>query len=157
MPLHIYRATIVYPNYPAIVTVEAPNDSEGLTRLCRLAAGHRLLNRTITRDGQNFQQEYLRCRIARQAPHARKRHRALRCNPILPGRTIGQAGGRLHNADGRFVYPIMHPAAGLRRGEFAERIRSHFTAIPGAIRQLREDPPPPELAARKETPQTLLF
>ena len=65
----------------------------------------------------------------------------------MPGETIGKAGGRLRNMNGRFVYPVMHPAAGLRRGEFAERITADFRRIPQALRRIKADPPPPESSA----------
>ena len=63
---------------------------------------------------------------------------------FLPGETIGKAAGRLRRQNGRFIYPIMHPAAGLRRTEFKERIIEHFKGIPEALRQIEEDPPPDE-------------
>ena len=69
---------------------------------------------------------------------------------FLPGETIGKAGGRLRNMNGRFVYPVMHPAAGLRRGEFAERITADFRRIPQALQRIAEDPPPPENPAKEK-------
>lgn len=69
---------------------------------------------------------------------------------FLPGETIGKAGGRLRNIDGRFVYPVMHPASGLRNGEFAGRITEAFRGIPQALRRIEENPPPPETPAAPE-------
>ena len=60
---------------------------------------------------------------------------------FLPGETIGKAGGKLQKKNGRCVFPVMHPAAGLRRNEFRDRIVEDFEAIPGVIQRVREDPP----------------
>ena len=85
---------------------------------------------------------------------------------FLPGETIGKASGRLRRHNGRFIYPIMHPAAGLRRTEFKERIIEHFKGIPEALRQIEEDPPAEEemtqvmkksLAKPTQPPQTPMF
>ena len=80
--------------------------------------------------------------------------------------TIGKAQGRLRHRKGKFIFPIMHPAAGLRRGEFKQRIIENFQAIPSVLHQIDNDPPEeePEVMVRtkpvKEDPnqnQTSLF
>lgn len=80
---------------------------------------------------------------------------------FLPGQPMNRVTGRLHNIDGRFIYPIMHPAAGLRRGDFAEQITQHFRNIPEVRRQRRENPPPPATPpppkAGAAPPQSALF
>ena len=63
---------------------------------------------------------------------------------FLPGEPIGQARGKLRRKNGRFIYPIMHPAAGLRRGDFKEGVINDFKAIPEVLRQIEEDPPEEE-------------
>ena len=63
---------------------------------------------------------------------------------FLPGEPIGKARGRLRKKNGRFIYPIMHPAAGLRRGDFKQRVIEDFLAIPAILRQIDEDPPEEE-------------
>ena len=63
---------------------------------------------------------------------------------FLPGETIGKAGGTLRRRRGRNIYPIMHPAAGLRRGEFKERVIKDFKALPAALKQAQENPPEEE-------------
>ena len=68
---------------------------------------------------------------------------------FLPGETIGKARGRLRRKNGRFIYPVMHPAAGLRRGEFKEQVIRDFSAIPDILRQIDEDPP-------EEEPESIL-
>ena len=60
---------------------------------------------------------------------------------FLPGETIGKARGRLRNSNGTMVYPIMHPAAGLRRGEFKEKVINDFKAIPLILKQIEDNPP----------------
>ena len=60
---------------------------------------------------------------------------------FLPGETIGKARGRLRRKNGRFIYPVMHPAAGLRRGDFKQSVIEDFQAIPAVLRQIDDDPP----------------
>ena len=67
---------------------------------------------------------------------------------FLPGETIGQARGRLRQKNGRFIYPIMHPAAGLRRGDFKQGVIEDFRAIPDILRQIDENPPEEEPLAK---------
>ena len=72
---------------------------------------------------------------------------------FLPGETIGSAAGKLRNIGGRNIFPVMHPAAALRRGEFRERLTAHFRAIPAALEQARTAPPAAEQPPRpKNTP-----
>ena len=58
--------------------------------------------------------------------------------------------GRLRNIEGRFILPIMHPAAGLRNGKLKEQIKNHFAAIPALRAQLRTNPPAPETRPKKD-------
>ena len=78
---------------------------------------------------------------------------------FLPRETIGKARGQLRHRNGRFIFPVMHPAAGLRRNEFRDRVVEDFLAIPEALRRVREDPPPEEKDEPRgpETVQTSLF
>ena len=69
---------------------------------------------------------------------------------FLPGETIGKARGKLRRRDGRCVYPVMHPAAGLRRNEFRDRVVEDFLALPEVMRQAREEPPEEEPASAPE-------
>ena len=69
---------------------------------------------------------------------------AFSMNRYLPGETVGKSGGRLRNCGGTNIYPVMHPAAALRRGEFKERVTKDFQGIPAALEQLRTNPPAPE-------------
>ena len=56
---------------------------------------------------------------------------------FLPGQSISRARGRLRPVDGRQIFPIMHPAAGLRRQEMREAIEEDFAKIPGLLDVLR--------------------
>ena len=77
---------------------------------------------------------------------------------FLPGeKAISHARGKLRHRKGRFIFPIMHPAAGLRRNEFRDLIVDDFEAIPDVLRQVREDPPPEDPEPGPATVQTSLF
>ncbi len=41
---------------------------------------------------------------------------------FLPRETIGKARGKLRRKRGRYIFPVMHPAAGLRRNEFRDKV-----------------------------------
>lgn len=76
---------------------------------------------------------------------------------FLPGeKSISDARGTLRQKDGRFIFPVMHPAAGLRRNDFRDRVVEDFLSIPEALRRVREDPPP-EDETEPQTTQGTLF
>lgn len=62
---------------------------------------------------------------------------------FLPGESIGRARGRLRTVNGRRIYPIMHPAAGLRRQEMKDAIVEDFQKLAGLLEVLRMDIEPP--------------
>ena len=72
---------------------------------------------------------------------------------FLPEETISKARGRLRRRNGLFIYPVMHPAAGLRNGEFKTRIIEDFRKIPAALRQIDENPPEEDVVEVKKKPQ----
>ena len=86
---------------------------------------------------------------------------------FFPGESISRARGKLREKDGRWVYPVMHPAAALHRQENKSTIVNDFKAIPELIaklaRPLLADPAqnsvgnPATTGAPpgKETPETL--
>lgn len=78
MSFYKYQATIMYGSYPAVVTVEARNDREGLAKLTAHAVERHLLTNTITRDGKNLREEYRRRRANNEIPPAKKRQPARR-------------------------------------------------------------------------------
>ena len=74
---------------------------------------------------------------------------------FFPGESISRARGRARPWEGRLIYPVMHPAAGLRRQEMRSSIIQDFKAIPEALDQAYRLPTaeePPETPA-EETPQ----
>ena len=56
---------------------------------------------------------------------------------FFPGEGITRARGRLREKDGRRIYPIMHPAAGLYRQEMRGAIVADFQRIPDILEQAR--------------------
>ena len=66
---------------------------------------------------------------------------------FLPGQSISRVRGRLRTVDGRRIFPIMHPAAGLRRQEMRAAIEADFARIPGLLDVLRVQVEPPSPAA----------
>ena len=62
---------------------------------------------------------------------------------FLPGQGISRVRGRLRSVNGRHVFPIMHPAAGLRRQEMRAAIEEDFAKIPGLLDVLRMQAEPP--------------
>ena len=63
---------------------------------------------------------------------------------FLPGQAISRVRGRLRTVNGQRIYPIMHPAAGLRRQEMKDAIVDDFQKLAGLLEVLRMevDPPP---------------
>ena len=62
---------------------------------------------------------------------------------FFPGESITRARGRLRQKDGRLIFPVMHPAAALRRPELRSTMVQDFRAIADALEQAPE--PEPEL------------
>ena len=62
---------------------------------------------------------------------------------FFPGESITRARGRLRQKDGRLIFPVMHPAAALRRPELRSTMVQDFRAIGQALLQSPE--PEPEL------------
>ena len=56
---------------------------------------------------------------------------------FVPGQSISRVRGRLRQVNGRHIFPIMHPAAGLRRQEMRTAIEEDFAKIPGLLDVLR--------------------
>ena len=70
---------------------------------------------------------------------------------FLPGKGgISKARGTLCQRDGRFIFPVMHPAAGLRRNEFRDRVIEDFEAIPQARWDVANNPPEEEPEPEEE-------
>lgn len=70
---------------------------------------------------------------------------------FLPGQSISRARGRLRSVDGRQIFPIMHPAAGLRRQEMRSAIEDDFSKVPGLLDVLRMQAEPASEGAIQES------
>ncbi|MCE2501051.1 MAG: uracil-DNA glycosylase [Dehalococcoidia bacterium] len=68
---------------------------------------------------------------------------------FVPGQAISRVRGRLHSVGGRRVFPIMHPAAGLRRQEMRAGIEEDFAKIPGLLDVLRIQADPASETVRR--------
>ena len=71
---------------------------------------------------------------------------------FFPGETISRARGKVREKDGRFIYPMMHPAAALHRQELRSTIIEDFKAIPTILEKLPQVTPAGSEARRQEAP-----
>ncbi len=75
---------------------------------------------------------------------------------FFPGESISRARGKVRRKDGRGIYPIMHPAAGLHRQQFRPGIIEDFKGIPAALEEIRNsDAPEPPVLTLEPPPQQL--
>ena len=56
---------------------------------------------------------------------------------FFPGESMTRARGKVREKGGRFIYPVMHPAAALYRQEVRPGIIEDFKAIPGVLDDIR--------------------
>ena len=56
---------------------------------------------------------------------------------FFPGESMTRARGKVREKDGRFIYPVMHPAAALYRQEVRPGIIEDFKAIPKVLDDIR--------------------
>ena len=71
---------------------------------------------------------------------------------FLPGQSISRVRGRLRPVGGRHIFPIMHPAAGLRRQEMRSAIEQDFAKVPGLLDVLRMQADPASVSEVHEAP-----
>ena len=55
---------------------------------------------------------------------------------FLPGETISKLRGRVRRRFGLNIYPVLHPAAGLRRNDMRQSVIQDFRNIPQVLRDL---------------------
>ena len=74
---------------------------------------------------------------------------------FIPGTTISKAQGQLRRRNGRNIFPIMHPAAGLHRDSNRINIETDFQRLPAILQELRDNPPEnePEPAPKPAPPK----
>ena len=58
---------------------------------------------------------------------------------FFPGESITRVRGKVREKEGRFIYPIMHPAAALHRQENRSAIMQDFQNIPQVLEKLAQD------------------
>jgi DNA polymerase len=71
---------------------------------------------------------------------------------FFPGESISRAHGKVREKNGRYIYPVMHPAAALHRQELRSTIIEDFKAIPSILEQLPQSTPASSEAQLQEAP-----
>lgn len=71
---------------------------------------------------------------------------------FFPGESMTRARGKVREKDGRFIYPVMHPAAALYRQEVRPGIIEDFKAIPKVLDDIRNSSATPAPAPAPEPP-----
>jgi DNA polymerase len=71
---------------------------------------------------------------------------------FFPKESMTRARGKVREKDGRFIYPVMHPAAALYRQEVRPGIIEDFKAIPKVLDNIRNSSAAPTLAPAAESP-----
>ena len=71
---------------------------------------------------------------------------------FFPGESMTRARGKVREKDGRFIYPVMHPAAALYRQEVRPGIIEDFKAIPRVLDDIRNSSATPVPAPAPEPP-----
>ena len=69
---------------------------------------------------------------------------------FFPGESISRSRGRVREKNGRFIYPVMHPAAALRRQEMRTALIEDFKAIPAVLEELKQRAPAGAVASVQE-------
>ncbi len=78
---------------------------------------------------------------------------------FFPGESVSRARGKVRRKDGRAIYPIMHPAAGLHRQQFRPGIVEDFKGIPAVLEDIRNSgvPETPTLTLESPPQQLNMF
>ena len=73
---------------------------------------------------------------------------------FFPGESVTRARGKLRHKNGRHIFPVLHPAAALRRTELRKTLVEDFRAIASILEAdvLPEPPPEPDAGPPKEPP-----
>ncbi len=76
---------------------------------------------------------------------------------FFPGESVTRARGKLRQKDGRRIFPVLHPAAALRRPELRKTLVEDFRAIAGILEaDALPDPTEPDSGPPKEPPAAQL-
>ncbi len=68
---------------------------------------------------------------------------------FFPGESVTRARGKLRHKDGRAIFPVLHPAAALRRNELRKTLVDDFRAIAALLES--EELPEPQGEARADS------
>ena len=71
---------------------------------------------------------------------------------FFPGESMSRARGKVREKDGRYIYPVMHPAAALYRQELRATIIEDFKAIPSILGAMGDAAPASPALSREESP-----
>jgi DNA polymerase len=71
---------------------------------------------------------------------------------FFPGESISRARGKAREKEGRYIYPLVHPAAGLHRHELRSAIEEDFKGIPGVLEKVRQSPASAAEPKQEDTP-----
>ena len=76
---------------------------------------------------------------------------------FFPGESVTRARGKLRHKDGRHIFPVLHPAAALRRPELRKTLVDDFRAIAEILEAdaFPEPPPEPEAGPSREPAEQL--
>ena len=72
---------------------------------------------------------------------------------FFPGESITRARGQVREKNGRLIYPIMHPAAGLRRQEVRAVIVQDFKEIPDILMNRAQTEPAGLVSQTQNAPE----
>ncbi len=70
---------------------------------------------------------------------------------FFPGESVTRARGKLRHKDGRAIFPVLHPAAALRRNELRKTLVDDFRAI-SELLEIEELPQPQPEPSTDSTP-----
>ena len=68
---------------------------------------------------------------------------------FFPGESVTRARGKLRHKDGRAIFPVLHPAAALRRNELRKTLVDDFRAIAALLES--EELPEPQAEVRADS------
>ena len=72
---------------------------------------------------------------------------------FFPGESVTRARGKLRQKDGRHIFPLLHPAAALRRPELRKTLVEDFRAIASILEaDALSKPPEPDAEPSREPP-----
>ena len=110
-------------------------------------------NRDPTPEEMDACSDYLDRQIAAINPELIVTLGRFSTTKFLPGETITKARGILRRRNGRNIFPIMHPAAGLHRSSNRASIDADFQRIPEVLQEIRDNPPVDEPTPAPKPPE----